>query len=482
MTDNPDRPTPPSGPASGPASGPPPAPRPVPRPVPRLGPRPAPPRGGRPAEAAEPGTSPARGQVGEPPHPQPAPSDPAEWGRVDDEGNVYCRTEDGERHVGQAPDMGPEDALAFYGRKYDDLRLKVVLVRHRLDTGHVAPDEAAKTSRLLRDEIAEARVVGDLDTLRTELGDLDEAVARERERRKARRAEELVEARGQKNQIIEEAERLSTGTDWRHGADRLRSLLERWKALPRLDRATDDELWHRFSTARTTYTRRRKVHFAEQAEKRESAKTVKLTLIKEAEALSGSTDWGPTSGAYRELMRRWKAAGPAPRDVDDDLWQRFRAAQDVFFTARDEATKATDAEFAANAEVKEKLLAEAEALLPVTDLSEAKAAFRRIADRWDATGKVPRDRVRDLEGRMRKVEQAIRTVEEAAWKRSNPEARARAADTVAQLESSIADLQRKADDAAAAGDDRAAQQHTSALEARGEWLEQARKALEEFSG
>ena len=136
----------------------------------------------------------------------------------------------------------------------------------------------------------------------------------------------------------------------------------------------------------------------------------------QAEALSGSTDWGPTAGAYRDLMRRWKEAGPAPKGIDDQLWKRFRAAQDVFFGARDAANAATDAEFAANAEKKEALLAEAEALLPVTDLAAAKAAFRDIAERWDAAGKVPRDRMKELEGRIRKVEQEIRAVEEDAWR------------------------------------------------------------------
>ncbi|WP_372588293.1 DUF349 domain-containing protein [Acidovorax sp. BLS4] len=69
----------------------------------------------------------------------------------------------------------------------------------------------------------------------------------------------------------------------------------------------------------------------------------------------------------------------------------------MFFTARDEANAALDAEFAANAMVKEQLIAEAEALLPVTDLAAAKAAFRDIADRWDAAGKVPRDRIKARE-------------------------------------------------------------------------------------
>ena len=137
-----------------------------------------------------------------------------------------------------------------------------------------------------------------------------------------------------------EAEKLGQGHDWRHGANRLRDLLEEWKALPRLDRATDDALWHRFSSARTSYTRARKAHFAELDEKRGAAKQVKLRLIKEAEALATSTEWGPTAGKYRELMRQWKEAGPAAKAEDDELWKRFRGAQDQFFGAREAANTA----------------------------------------------------------------------------------------------------------------------------------------------
>src|SRR5699024_3051722 len=155
------------------------------------------------------------------------------------------------------------------------------------------------------------------------------------------------------------------GTDFKHGVDRLRALMDEWKSTPRIDRKTDDELWHRFSTARTGFTRRRKAHFAEQAARRDEAARTKEELIVEAEALSDSTDWGPTSRKYRDLMQRWKQAGPAPRGVDDKLWKRFRAAQDAFFSARDAANAELDAQYEANAEVEEQILAAAEALLPI---------------------------------------------------------------------------------------------------------------------
>lgn len=410
------------------------------------------------------------------------PAQPAEtWGRVAEDGTVFVRTADGERQVGQMPDATPEEALAFYAKRYDDLAFEVQLLEQRIQAGTLGPDEAATVVNQLHHSLGEAQVVGDLATLDTRLQGLKGLIEKQREQRKAERAKRTAEAKIRKEAIAAEAERLAEGNDWRNGANRLRELLEEWKALPRIDKSTDDALWRRFSTARTTYTRRRKAHFAELAEKREAARSAKEKLVAEAEALSDSTEWGPTAGKYRELMRQWKAAGPAPKNVDDQLWKRFRGAQDKFFGARDAENAKLDEEFAANAEVKEKLLVEAEALLPVTDVRAAKEAFRDIADRWDAAGKVPRERMKDLEGRMRRVEQAIRGVEDDQWKRSNPEARARAADTVAQLEASLAELEEKRTKAEAAGNAKKSAEHASAIEARQAWLAEARKALDDFS-
>jgi hypothetical protein len=306
-------------------------------------------------------------------------------------------------------------------------------------------------------------------------------LATQRKARKEERAQRVAESKAAKEQIVAEAEKLAEGNDWRGGANRLRDLLEQWKALPRIDKASDDALWRRFSSARTTYTRRRKAHFAEQQEKREGARVVKERLVKEAEALAGSRDWGPTSGAYRELMKQWKAAGPAPRDVDERLWQRFRAAQDTFFGARDAAQAEQDREFAANAEVKEALLAEAEALLPVTDLDAAKKAIRDIADKWEAAGKVPRDRIKELEGRLRKVEEAIRSIEEDQWRKTDPEKSARADDMVSKLEAAIADIQRDLDAARAKGDERRIAELEENLKARQSFLDMAKQVSADYS-
>jgi hypothetical protein len=405
-----------------------------------------------------------------------------EWGRVAEDGTVFVRTPDGERPVGQYPAGTPEEALKFYTDRFDALAFEVDLLDQRIRSGVMSPEEATESVKTVRGQVADANAVGDLGSLLGRLDGLGEVIAQQREARKAERVLRQAEAKVEKERIVAEAEKIAEGSDWRNGANRLRGLLDQWKALPRIDRPSDDALWRRFSSARTAYTKARKSHFAEQHEKREGARVVKERLVTEAEALADSTDWGPTSGAYRDLMRRWKAAGPAPREVEDELWKRFRAAQDSFFSARDAANAAQDAEFAANAELKEKLLVEAEALVPVTDLDAAKQAFREISDKWDAAGKVPRERMRDLEGRMRKVEQAIRSVEDEQWRRTDPEKSARADDMVSKLEEAIAKIRSDLDAARASGNEKKAQELSENLASREAFLEMAKRAATDFSG
>lgn len=404
------------------------------------------------------------------------------WGRVDATGAVFVRTSDGERLVGSWQADAPEEALAFYGRRYDDLVVQADLLEQRLRAGSAALDEAATSVKRLREAIHEPQGVGDLQGLSQRLDGLEKMIEEQRAARRAARAQALAEAKERKEAIAREAEAIAEGTDWRGGADRLRALLDEWKGLPRIERSVDDVLWRRFSTARTHYTRRRKAHFAELGERREHARAVKESIVAEAEQLADSTDWGPTSSRFRELMAQWKAAGPAPKPVDEALWRRFRAAQDRFFTARSEARSERDNQLRQNLERKLALLEEAERLIPVTDWKAARESLRSVHERWETVGPVPRSEVRTIESRLRRVEEAVRTAESQEWRRTNPEARARAEATVAQLRASIAELEERVAAARASGDTAAVSDAEDSLSARRAWLVEAEKALAEFSG
>ncbi|MFZ1284094.1 MAG: DUF349 domain-containing protein [Propionicimonas sp.] len=407
---------------------------------------------------------------------------PASFGRVDPDGTVYVRTGDGERSVGQIPDVDLTEALAFYVRRYEALDVEVRLLETRVKSGALSPDDARASVKGVRENVLRANAVGDLEALVSRLDALAPVLSEQSEARKAERARQNEETKAVKERMVAEAETLALGDDWRGGVNRFRSLLDEWKALPRVDRAADDALWHRFSTARTTYTRRRKSQFAEQAARRDEAKRAKEKIIAEARGLASSSDWGPTAGAFRDLMARWKAAGPAPRDVDDALWTEFRAIQDEFFNARQSVLSEQDSEFRGNQEAKEALLSAAEAtILPVGDLAEAKAAFRSFLEKFTAIGKVPREQIRSLDARVKALETAVRKAEEDEWRRTDPEARARAEETVAMLSAEIDKLSEKIAKAEARGDRAAAAKARDSSATYQTWLDQAKATLADFN-
>ena len=404
------------------------------------------------------------------------------WGRVDDEGTVYVTTADGERVIGSWAAGSPEEALAFFRRKYEGLVLEVDLLERRIKETDLSPKDAAASIDRVRSAVSDAHAVGDLDGLLARLEGLTDTIEVRRAELRAARAQAVDEAKAAKERIVVEAEAIAAGTDWRVGAERLRVLVEEWKAAARIDRKSDDELWHRLSRARSTFSKRRKAHFAELEVRREESRTRKEKIVAEAEGLAGSKDWAPTAAKFRELMREWKAAGRAAREVEDGLWQRFRTAQDTFFTARGAVFAERDAGQRENLQRKEALVAEAEALLPVTDLRAARSALRSIHERWDAIGHVPRDARARIEARLAVVDQTVREAGEGEWRRTNPEALARAEGTVAQLRASIDALTAQVDQARANGDEAAAAEAEAALAARRAWLAEAERTLSDLGG
>ncbi|KKD06114.1 DUF349 domain-containing protein [Streptomyces sp. WM6386] len=407
-------------------------------------------------------------------------SDP--WGRVDETGTVYVRTADGEQVVGSWQAGSPEEALAYFERKYEGLVVEIGLLEKRVKTTDLSAKDAQVAIDHIREQVDAHHAVGDLDALKVRLDKLVETVEKRREERKQQRAKQSDEARHSKEALVVEAEELAQSDQWRSAGERLRALVDTWKGLPRLDRKSDDELWHRFSHARSAFSKRRKAHFASLDAQREEARKTKERLVSEAEALSGSTDWGPTAARYRELMTEWKAAGRAQREHEDDLWNRFRGAQDVFFAARSSVFAERDAEQTENLKLKEELAAEAEKILPVTDLKAARSAFRQLNERWEAIGHVPRDARPKVEGRMHAVERAIQEAEETEWRRTNPEARARAAGLTGQLQDAVSKLQGQIEQARAQGNNARADKLERELEGRQALLDQALKGLQEFGG
>jgi hypothetical protein len=398
------------------------------------------------------------------------------WGRVDDDGSVYVREAEGERLVGQYPDGTKEEALAYFERKFTDLAGQVTLLEQRAKRGAPAAD-IAKAVKSISASVESANAVGDLAALKTRLEALSSTVSEITEKQSAEAQAEVAQAVIDRTAIVEEIEALAAHdpakAQWKTVTSKIDELFGRWQKHqqegPRIPRGEAQELWKRFREARTSLETQRKAFFSELDQVHRDARTRKQALVERAEALSErGTDGIP---AYRDLLTEWKATGRAGKKYDDALWDRFKAAGDVLYSARGEVVAREEGEFGENLTAKLALLEEAEPLLKETDRLKAREALTSIQRRWDEIGKVPRDQVKPVEDRLRKVEAAVRKLDEDHWQRNNPEKKARSEGLASQLTGAIDKLQREIDDARTAGDTRKVKELQEALDARKVWLD-----------
>ncbi len=400
--------------------------------------------------------------------------DPQRWGRIAQDGTVYTHTPAGERVVGSWQAGTPEEGLAHFARRFDDLLTEAELIESRLTSGVGDPKQALSRVRTLRNDLVEPTVMGDLVGLTALLDHLQRHAEESLAGATAAREQARARATARKEALAEEAELIGAeSTQWKAGGDRLRTILEEWKTIKGVDRKVDEVLWRRFSKARDAFARRRGAHFAELDRQRVGARHRKEELVVEAEKLADSTEWGATASRFRSLMAEWKATGRAPKEADDALWQRFRAAQETFFGRRSVAFSGRNSEMEQNVTRKEELLSAAERIDPTGDIEAARAQLRGIQERWETVGRVPRERVRELEGRLRAVEERVRSAANAQWRQIDPESEAR----VAQFRERVEQYEAQAAKARAAGDDRRASTAQARADQWREWLAAAERAV-----
>ncbi len=394
------------------------------------------------------------------------------FGRVDADGTVYVRTAAGERAVGSWQAGSPEEGLAHFARRYDDLVTEVELLETRLASGASDPQHTQASVQRLQEQLPEVHAVGDLDTLAARLQALATVVAEKAEEQKAARALAREQAAERKRELVTEAELIAAeSTQWKVAGDRMREILDEWKTIKGVDRKTDGELWKRYAAARDAFSRRRGSHFAGLDAQRKQAQTYKEELVTEAESLAESSDWAETANRLKQLMSDWKAAGRAPKDAEEQLWKRFRAAQDQFFGRRSEVFSERDAEYKDNQEKKEALLVEAEAIDVEGDVKAAQSALRDIHRRWEDIGRVPREAMGMLDRRLRDVEDRVRDAVDAEWRRGAAEANP----LLEQMRGQVADAERKLEKARAAGDARRVAEAEKALATKRQFLQLAER-------
>lgn len=406
-----------------------------------------------------------------------APADQEPWGRVDEHGVVSVREAEGWRVVGEYPDGTPEEALAYYQRKFTDLAGEVSLLEVRHRSGGAPASDLRATADALHAKIDGAAAVGNLAALDARVRALTEELTAASATEAAASRQAVDDAVAARVVLVERAEALAARdpktVQWKQASAELASLFDQWQAQqqsgPRLPKSTGQQLWKRFRDARAIVDKHRREFYAELDEAHKTVRDQKARLVEKAEALAPKGEDG--IGAYRELLDQWKTAGRAGKKADDALWARFKAAGDALYGARGER-EAADAEASREKiDAKRALLVEARTIADEPDLAKARAALTAIQRQWDEIGRIfPRDKERVLDDDLRRIETSLRTREETDWKRNNPETKARANDMTRQLTEAIEKLESELAAATASGDKRAIAKATEALEARKNWL------------
>lgn len=401
--------------------------------------------------------------------------------RVDEEGHVYVLPSEAggeESYVGQFSAGDAEAALQYFVRKFDDLYNRALLLRARVATQADSAGSLRSSQHSLKKELAAGVWVGDAEGLGRILDEISTSIDGVSAEEKKQNEEAVAAKVAQRETIVVAAEELaaadSAAQHWKSAQEKMTELFEQWKSEqrtpPRLSKAQEDPLWKRFREARSTFERNRKAFFVRRDKEAAEVKKAKEELIAEAEKLQSSTEYGPTTKAYHRLMDRWKEVGRGPRKTEDAQWSRFRAAQDVFFKARDEANAKIDAEYGENLKKKEEILGKLRELMPFTKPQAVRDRYFKLLDEFESAGKVPRGDVKRVERAINEIQDAFREAEGSTRSPRESARNDRQSDMISQLEDTIAELDAQRAAAESAGDKKGLKEAEDALAARRSWL------------
>ena len=414
--------------------------------------------------------------------------DPAKFGRVAEDGTVYVITPEGERAVGSYPGKTAEEALAYFVKKFEMVASEVALLAARIRSGAMVPSDAHEAVNKLKIQISSLNGVGDLAKLAQSIEQIPTLIDQhagvyeaKKQAQAAEKAARKTEILAQKERLVQEAEGLVDSVNWKATTEKLKQLLEEWKKAPRLDKKTDADLWKRFSSSRNKFDKRRRTHFAGLDTEHKKVAAAKELIVKEAESLINSKDWLKTAQKFKSLMDQWKAAGRGKKSADTALWNRFKAAQDTFFAAKNADLEKRQGSMAENLAKREAMISEFESLLPIADFKSARNKFRDLESKWRRIGMTDRKKLAALDARIEKVSEAISELERNHARKSDPTAIAQANKVVQGLSEAIENYEKQAAKAEAAGQTAKAMLAREAAAARRTWLAEAQKGLTDFA-
>ena len=206
----------------------------------------------------------------------------------------------------------------------------------------------------------------------------------------------------EKAAVLSEGE-YKTINEWHTAAQSLIDLQEEWKHTGLVPIRERNKIYKKFrSLCDAFFDRKREFYKTLQAEQENNLKA-KIALCEKAEALQDSTDWKVTTDKLIALQKEWKKIGAAPQKYSNKVWNRFRAACDIFFNNKSNYLKNIDTEQEKNLELKKTLLEEVKQFTPSDNNDATLQQLKEFQARWATIGFVPIKEKEAIQDEFRKI-------------------------------------------------------------------------------
>lgn len=198
-----------------------------------------------------------------------------------------------------------------------------------------------------------------------------------------------------KTAICETVEKLKAEADVVSAFHQLQKLHQQWREIGPVAKELREELWSRFKDASTVINKRHQEHFEGLKAKEQENLEAKTAICEEIEAIDFATlktfkDWEEKNKVVIALQDKWKTIGFAPKKSNVKIFERFRAACDVYFNNKSEYYKSVKEEMEKNLDLKKALCEKAEALKDSTDWKDATDKMIALQKEWKTIGSVAR--------------------------------------------------------------------------------------------
>ncbi len=175
--------------------------------------------------------------------------------------------------------------------------------------------------------------------------------------------EALGETKKQKEEIISQAKLAANLTNFKEATQKMNELMDAWKACPRMDKETDDQLWEAFNNERQKLFDKKNEYFKDLQSKFAHNKALKEELIQKAEALCHEENFKEAIKQSKELFEQWKKTGSAGNQHDQELWDKFNGFRDEFYSKYSKYREELEKTFQENYNQKMELVAKAQEVL-----------------------------------------------------------------------------------------------------------------------